>query len=106
MAHPAIRTDAEALLSGISAELQDALDKFLDDRCTETHFGRVSQAEVLQAAFHNYCRTVARCEPPEGNQFVRLLDVVGYLPVWSTSRAGRKLLVVRGIRLNDEETAA
>ncbi|WP_327240183.1 hypothetical protein OG243_26610 [Streptomyces sp. NBC_01318] len=106
MAHPAVRTDAETLLSDIPAELQSAFGEFLDERCTETHFGRVGPVDVFRAAFHNYCRTVAHCEPPEGTQFVRLLDVAGYLPEWTTNRAGKSLLIVRGIRMTEEETAA
>ncbi|MER5687428.1 hypothetical protein [Streptomyces sp. NPDC002205] len=106
MTRPAFRTDAEALLNGISAELQGAFNAFLDERCTETHFRRASSVDVLRAAFHKYCRVVARCEPPEGTQFVRLLDVVGYLPEWTEDRSGRSLLIVRGIRLGDEVTAA
>jgi hypothetical protein len=106
MAHPAVRTDAETLLSNIPAELQSAFDAFLAEHCADVPFGRFDIVSNIRAAFHYYCRNTARIEPPVGTQFERLLDVAGYLPEWSKDKSGRAYLVVRGIRLNAEETAA
>ncbi|WP_328920572.1 hypothetical protein OG911_25315 [Streptomyces sp. NBC_00208] len=106
MTHPAIRTDAETLLSNIPAELQSAFDAFLTEHCADVPFGRFDVVSNVRAAFHYYCRNTARCEPSEGTQLERLLDVAGYLPEWTKDKSGRAYLIVRGIRLTQEDDAA
>ncbi|MFJ7948601.1 hypothetical protein ACIQ6K_33925 [Streptomyces sp. NPDC096354] len=101
MAHPAVRIDADTLLSTIPAEVADAFEDFLDEYAVEMNMGRTSTVRVITAVFHRYCRRVLHIEPPSGTEVIRMLDVFGYLPEWTETKGKQRLLVVRGIQLTD-----
>lgn len=100
MTHTAVRVDAANLMSNIPAEIVDAFDDFLDQYGVAMPMTRSAAVRVITSVFHRYCRQVLRIGK-HGTQVIRMLDVIGYLPEWVTSKTGENLLVVRGLQLSD-----
>ncbi|MFC8263251.1 hypothetical protein ACFUNF_38000 [Streptomyces sp. NPDC057291] len=101
MAHPAVRADAETLISNIPAEIVDAFEDFLDAHGVEVSLAQTSTVRMITSSFHRYCRRVLHIEPPSGTEVIRMLDVAGYLPEWVVTKSGVSLLIVRGLKLDD-----
>lgn len=90
----------EDLLIDISPELSAEFGVFRAERLRTVAFTYAPQSvDMIQAAFHKFCRERGNVEPPTGTQFPRMLDAAGYLPMAYTAKSGHTFFAVRGLAL-------